>query len=153
MSNSRFVYVIYIRTTAEKLWDALTKPEFTRAYWVGCTQESTWKAGAEWKLMIPDGRVADAGEIVEIDKPKKLVLKWRNEFIPELRTEGYSRCSMELDPQGDMVKLTITHEIDKPDSKFITSVSTGWPAILSSLKSLLETGDALEQTKHWPKNM
>ena len=153
MSNSRFVYVIYIRTTAAKLWDALTKPEFTRAYWVGCTQESTWKAGAEWKLMIPDGRVADAGEVVEIDKPKKLVLKWRNEFIPELRAEGYSRCTMELDPQGDTVKLTITHEMDKIDSKFIISVSTGWPAILSSLKSLLETGDSLEATKHWPKNM
>ena len=153
MSNSRFVYVIYIRTTAEKLWDALTKPEFTRAYWVGCTQESTWKAGAEWKLMIPDGRVADAGEVVEIAKPKKLVLKLRNEFIPELRAEGYSRCTMELDPQGDTVKLTITHEMDKTDSKFITSVSTGWPAILSSLKSLLETGDSLEATKHWPKNM
>ena len=153
MSNSRFVYVVYIRTTAEKLWDALTKPEFARAYWVGCTQESTWKAGAEWKLMIPDGRVADAGEILEIDKPKRLVLKWRNEFIPELRMEGYSRCTIELDPQGDTVKLTITHEIDKPDSKFISSVSNGWPAILSSLKSLLETGDSLEATKHWPKNM
>jgi uncharacterized protein YndB with AHSA1/START domain len=135
------------------LWNALTKPEFTRAYWVGCTQESTWKTGAEWKLMIPDGRVADAGEILEIEKPKKLVLKWRNEFIPELRAEGYSRCAMELDPQGDTVKLTITHELGKPDSKFIASVSTGWPAILSSVKSLLETGDSLEGTKHWPKNM
>ena len=103
--------------------------------------------------MIPDGRVADEGEILEIERPKKLVLKWRNEFIPELRSEGDSRCSLELDPQGDTVKLTITHEMAKPDSKFIASVSTGWPAILSSLKSLLETGDSLEATKHWPKNM
>lgn len=153
MNNSRFVYVIYIRTTAEKLWDALTKPEFTRAYWVGCAQESTWKAGAPWTLMIPDGRVADTGEVLEVEKPKRLVLKWRNEFIPELRAEGYSRCTMELEPKGDMVKLTVTHEMDKPDSKFIASVSTGWPVILSSLKSLLETGDSLEETKHWPKNM
>jgi len=148
MSNSKFVYVTYIRTTAEKLWDALTKPEFTRAYWVGCSQQSAWKKGASWKLMIPDGRVADEGEILEIARPKKLVLKWRNEFIPELRSEGDSRCSLELDPQGDTVKLTITHEMAKPDSKFIASVSTGWPAILSSLKSLLETGDSLEATKH-----
>lgn len=153
MSNSKFVYVIYIRTTVEKLWEALTKPEFTRQYWVGCMEESTWKAGGPWKLMIPDGRVADAGEILEIERPKKLVLKWRNEFIPELRTEGYSRCTMELEAQGDTVKLTVTHEMDKPNSKFIASVSNGWPAILSSLKSLLETGDSLEATKHWPKNM
>jgi len=153
MSNSKFVYVTYIRTTAEKLWDALTKPEFTRAYWVGCSQQSAWKKGASWKLMIPDGRVADEGEILEIERPKKLILKWRNEFIPELRSEGDSRCTLELDPQGDTVKLTITHEMAKPDSKFIASVSTGWPAIVSSLKSLLETGDSLEATKHWPKNM
>jgi uncharacterized protein YndB with AHSA1/START domain len=152
MSNSKFVYVIYIRTTAEKLWDALTRPEFTRTYWVGCSQESAWKKGASWKLMIPDGRVADEGEILEIERPKRLVLKWRNEFIPELRSEGDSRCTLELDPQGDTVKLTITQEMPKPDSKFIASVSTGWPAILSSLKSLLETGDSLEATKHWPKN-
>lgn len=153
MNNDRFVYVIYIRTSAEKLWDALTKPEFTRAYWVQCWQDSAWKQGAEWKLMIPDGRVGDAGEVVEIDKPRKLVLRWRNEFIPELRAEGYSRCTMRLEPAGDAVKLTVIHEIDKPESKFINSVSSGWPAILSSLKSLLETGDALEATKRWPENV
>lgn len=153
MSSDRFVYVIYIRTSAEKLWDALIKPEFTRVYWVQCWQDCAWKQGAEWKLMIPDGRVGDAGEVVEIDKPRKLVLRWRNEFIPELRAEGYSRCTMQLEPAGDAVKLTVVHEIDKPESKFIKSVSTGWPAILSSLKSLLETGDALEATKRWPENV
>ena len=153
MSNSKFVYVIYIRTTAGKLWEALTKPEFNRKYWVGCSQESDWEKGATWKLMIPDGRVADAGEILEIERPKKLVLKWRNEFIPELRAEGYSRCTVELEPRGDMVKLTVTHEMDKPEAEFIGKVATGWPVILSSLKSLLETGDSLEETKHWPKNM
>jgi uncharacterized protein YndB with AHSA1/START domain len=153
MSNSKFVYVIYIRTTAEKLWDALTKPEFTRAYWVGCWQDCAWQPGASWKLMIPDGRVADSGEVLEIDRPRKLVLKWQNQFLAEMSAEGYSRCTMELEPSGDMVKLTITHEMDKSESKFIASVSTGWPAILSSLKSLLETGDSLDQTKHWPKNM
>ena len=153
MVNSKFVYVIYIRTTAEKLWDALTKPEFTRAYWVGCWHDSTWKPGAPWKLMIPDGRVADSGEVVEIDKPRKLVLKWQNQFLPEMRADGYSRCTLALEPSGDMVKLTVTHEIDKPESKFIAGVSTGWPSILSSLKSLLETGSALEATSRWPKNL
>jgi uncharacterized protein YndB with AHSA1/START domain len=153
MSKDRFVYVIYIRTTAEKLWEALTKAEFTRQYWVGCWQDTSWEKGAEWKLMIPDGRVAEGGEIIEIDRPRKLVLRWRNEFKPELREEGYSRCTMELAPSGDIVKLTVTHEMDKADSKFIKAVSNGWPGILSSLKSLLETGDALEATKQWPKNM
>jgi uncharacterized protein YndB with AHSA1/START domain len=153
MSKDRFVYVIYIRTTAEKLWEALTEAEFTRKYWVGCWQDTTWQAGASWKLTAPDGRVADAGEIVEIEKPRKLVLKWQNQFMPELREEGYSRCTLELEPSGDTVRLTVTHEMDKPESKFIKAVSNGWPSILSSLKSLLETGDALEATKRWPNSV
>ena len=153
MPNDRFVYVIYIRTTPEKLWDALTEPEFTRAYWCDCWQDTTWTPGSSWKLMIPDGRVADSGEVVEIDRPRRLVLKWRNEFIPEMRDEGYSRCVFELEPTGDMVKLTVTHEIDILNSKLIAGVSKGWPTILSSVKSLLETGEALEATKHWPKGL
>jgi uncharacterized protein YndB with AHSA1/START domain len=148
----RFVYATYIRTTAEKLWEALTKPEFTRAYWVECWHDTTWESGAPWKLMIPDGRVGDSGEVIEIDKPRRLVLKWRNEFRPEMRAEGYSHCTFELETQGEMVKLTVTHEIDGTKSKLIEAVSTGWPVILSSLKSLLETGSALEATKHWPKD-
>lgn len=99
--------------------------------------------------MIPDGRVADSGEIIEIDAPRRLVLTWRNEFRPELHAEGYSRLSYVIEQQGDMVKLTVTHEIDRPESKFIEAVSSGWPAILSSLKSLLETGESLEATRRW----
>src|SRR5262249_60398700 len=105
-SSSTFVYVTFIRTTPEKLWLALTTPEFTKQYWFGMHQESTWKAGASWQLVFPDGRVADTGEIVEIDPPKRLVLKWRNEFRPELKSEGYSRCTVELQPVHDAVKLT-----------------------------------------------
>jgi uncharacterized protein YndB with AHSA1/START domain len=101
--------------------------------------------------MIPDGRVADAGEVVEIEPYRRLVLRWRNEFQPELRAEGYSRLTYELEPMGESVKLTIIHEMDKPDSKFIRAVSGGWPHILASLKSLLETGESLEETRHWPK--
>jgi len=148
MPGSQFVYVTYIRTTADKLWDALITPEFTRQYWGGVWQDSTWEKGAEWKLMMPDGRVGDSGEVIEIDRPRKLVVKWRNEFMPELRAEGYSRCSFELEPSGDRVKLTVTHSMEKPDSVLIEKVSGGWPAILSSLKSLLETGAALESSKH-----
>ena len=74
MSNSHFEYVIYIRTTPAKLWRALVDPESTRQYWVETWQDCTWQAGASWKLMIPDGRVGDAGEVVEIEPEKRLVL-------------------------------------------------------------------------------
>ena len=148
-AKPRFVYVTYVRTTPERLWQALIEPEFTRQYWAGTWQESEWKVGAAWRIMIPDGRVADSGEIIEIDAPRRLVLTWRNEFRPELHAEGYSRLSYVIEQQGDMVKLTVTHEIDRPESKFIEAVSSGWPAILSSLKSLLETGESLEATRRW----
>lgn len=153
MESDRFVYVIYIRTTPEKLWRALIEPEFTRQYWAECWQDSTWKVGASWKLMIPDGRIGDMGEVVEFDPPRRMVLSWRNEFMPELKAEGFSRAAYELEQQSDMVKLTLTHEIDRTGSKLIASVSTGWPAILSSLKSLLETGESLEATRRWPKEL
>jgi uncharacterized protein YndB with AHSA1/START domain len=153
MAESRFVYVTYIRTTPEKLWQALIDPEFTRRYLCEMRWESEWKPGASWRAMIPDGRVADGGEVVEIEAHRKLVLTWRNEFIPELRGEGYSRLTYELEPQGDAVKLTVVHEMDKPDSKLIQRVSGGWPHILASLKSLLETGEPLEGTRRWPKGM
>jgi uncharacterized protein YndB with AHSA1/START domain len=151
MAESRFVYVTYIRTTPEKLWHALLDPEFTRQWWCETYQESEWKPGASWRLMIPDGRVADSGEILEIELHRRLVLTWRNEFKPELREEGYSRLTYELEQQGDSVKLTIIHELDKRDSKFIQKVAVGWPALLASLKSLLETGESLEITRRWPK--
>jgi uncharacterized protein YndB with AHSA1/START domain len=154
MNKPRFVYVIYICTTPEKLWDALTKPEFTRQYWCGTWQDTNWKPGSSWKLMIPDGRVGDAGEVMEIDKPRKLVLRWRNEFLPELKAEGYSICTIELEPVDESVRLTITHEMDRErGSKLIDGVSSGWPNILSSLKSLLETGEALQATKRWPEGI
>ena len=153
MADSRFVYVTYIRTTAAKLWQALRDPAFTRQYWVETWQECEWTKGATWKLMLPDGRVGDAGQVLEIEPERRLVLSWRNEFIPEMREEGYSRMTYELEPQGDMVKLTVIHEIDKPDSKLIDAVAGGWPLNISSLKSLLETGESLEATRHWPEGM
>jgi uncharacterized protein YndB with AHSA1/START domain len=151
MAESRFVYVTYIRTTPEKLWQALIDPEFTRRYWCETVQESTWQPGSPWRVMIPDGRVGDAGEIVECDRPRKLVLTWRNEFIPELHAEGYSRLTYLLEPAGTTVKLTLIHEMDRPESQLINAVSQGWPAILASLKSLLETGEPIEETTRWTK--
>ncbi len=145
--SSQFVYVTYIRTTPEKLFEALIKPEFTRQYWFGITQESEWKPGAEWKMRFSDGRIADAGEVLEYDPPRRLVLKWRHELMPELKAEGFSRCVMEIEPAGEMVKLTVTHSIDRDKAVFIEKVSGGWPKILSSLKSLLETGKPLPEAK------
>jgi uncharacterized protein YndB with AHSA1/START domain len=151
-SPSQFVYSIYIRTTPEKLWETLLSPEFQRRFWAETWQESEWKVGAAWKIMLPDGRVADTGEILEFEPHKRIVLTWRNEFKPELKNEGFSRMTYELDRQGDSVKLTVTHQMDRPGTKFIQAVSQGWPPILSSLKSLLETGEALDMTRKWPKN-
>ena len=142
----QFIYVTYIRTTPEQLWQALTDPAFVRQYWFGMTQECEWKEGAPWALKFEDGRVADTGEVLEIDPPRRLVLKWRNEFKPELKAEGHSRCVFELVAEGELVKLTITHAMDRPvegGSKVISAVSGGWPKILSGLKTLLETGEAL----------
>ncbi|NLS20781.1 ATPase [Rhizobium sp. P40RR-XXII] len=140
MAESKFVYVTFIRTTPEKLWSALTTPEFIKQYWFDMVHDTEWKVGAPWKMLFPDGRVADTGEIAEFDPPRRLAFKWRNEFRPELKAEGWSRCVMELEPADNAVKLTVTHAIDVENSKFIEAVSGGWPKILSNLKSLLETG-------------
>jgi uncharacterized protein YndB with AHSA1/START domain len=153
MADSRFVYVTYIRTTPEKLWQALIDPAFTRQYWAGTWQESEWKVGSSWRIMIPDGRVGDSGQVLEIDPPRRLVLSWRCHVSPEHDKEGYSRCTFELEKQGSSVKLTIIHEIDKPESKLIQGVSNGWPHILASLKSLLETGESLVETRNWPEGV
>lgn len=101
--------------------------------------------------MAPDGMLTDSGEVVEIEPHRRLVLKWRNEFRPELKAEGYSRLTYQLEPEGKSVKLTVIHEIEKEGSKFIEAVSSGWPHILASLKSLLETGESLEETREWPR--
>ncbi len=139
--RSRFVYVTYIRTSAAKLWEALTEPRFIRQYWFDTIVECEWKVGAPWKMVRGDGALTDSGEILEIDPPRRMVIRWRNEWSPELKAEGASRCTIELEPVDQSVKLTITHEIERPGSKFIDAVSGGWPRIMSNLKSLLETGE------------
>ena len=146
MNKSEFVYVIYIRTTPEQLWSALTDPDFMKQYWFGMHFATDWKLGSPWQMLFPDGRVADTGEVVEADPPRRLVLKWRNDFRTELKSEGYARCIIDLEPQVGAVKLSITHTMDRAESKFIDAVSGGWPRILSNLKSLLETGGIVLKT-------
>lgn len=142
-TESRFVYVTYIRTTPDRLWEALTSTEFTRQYWLGARPEAEWKVGGAWKIVLSDGRVADTGEIVEFEPPRRLAIRWRNEFIPEAKAEGWSLCTMEIEPAGEAVKLTVNHSIDREDSRLIRAVSGGWPQILSNLKTLLETGSVV----------
>jgi uncharacterized protein YndB with AHSA1/START domain len=145
MSRSTFVYVTYIRTTQDKLWSALTDAGFMKQYWLGFHCESKWTVGAPWKMVSSNGVITDAGEIVESDPPRRLVIRWTHQQNPELKAEGESRCTMELAPSGAAVKLSITHTIEREPSKLIAAVSGGWPMILSNLKSLLETGSVAVQ--------
>jgi uncharacterized protein YndB with AHSA1/START domain len=151
MTGTTFVYVTYIRTTPEKLWAALTQPEFTKRYWAETWQESGWKAGSNWRLMIPDGRVGDVGRILEIDHPRKLVIEWSIDFQPELKAEGPTRVTYELEPAGTAVKFTLTQETPVAKSKIIDAMSQGWPHLFASLKSLLETGEPLIESTKWPE--
>ena len=145
MARSTFVYVTYIRTTPEKLWAALTDGEFMKQYWFGNHCESQWTTGSPWKMVSADGVITDAGEILEADPPRRLVIRWHHQNKPELKAEGASRCTMELQPTGAAVKLSITHTIEREPSKLIVAVSAGWPKVLSNLKSLLETGSTVLQ--------
>jgi uncharacterized protein YndB with AHSA1/START domain len=149
VAESRFVYVSYIKTTREKLWEALTSREFMAQYWLGAKPEIEPRIGGKWKIVLADGRVADTGEITEVEPGKRLTIRWQNEFMPELKAEGTSTCTMEIEPQdGGAMKLTVTHTMQRADSKLIVAVGGGWPKILSNLKSLLETGSAILPDKH-----
>jgi uncharacterized protein YndB with AHSA1/START domain len=144
----QFVYVTYIRATPEKVWAALTDPQTIKKFWFGITAESDFKPGSPWALKFEDGSTADTGEILEAVPPRRLVIRWLNEK-PELKAEGWSRCTMEIETAeyypdfgGKAVKLTITHELESgTGGTLIEAVSGGWPKVLANLKSLLETGD------------
>lgn len=146
-AQSSFVYVTYVKTTPDRLWEALTDPDFVAQYWLGNRPEADWRLGGSWKLLFPDGRVADQGEIIAFEPAKRLGIRWRNEWKPEFNAEGYSVCMMELEPVGEGVKLSVTHSIERADSQFIAAVSGGWPKILSNLKSLIETGTVVLPNK------
>ena len=139
-AESRFVYVTYIRTTPEKLWSALTDVEFIKQYWFGMRCESQWTTGSSWRMVSGGGQIFDSGVIVEAEPPRRLVIRWQHQNKPELKAEGESLCTMELEPSGTAVKLSITHTIEREHSKFTEAVSVGWPKVISNLKSLLESG-------------
>jgi uncharacterized protein YndB with AHSA1/START domain len=141
--SSRFVYVTYIRAPRERVWDALMKPEFTTRYFFGVTMDTDWKPVSAWSMVHADGKVTDAGEVLEATPPARLVLKWRNES-PELKAEGYTQCTFELSQQGELTRLEVVHEAGMDNSRTIAAISGGWPRILSNLKTYLETGDTLK---------
>jgi uncharacterized protein YndB with AHSA1/START domain len=128
---------IYERSIAK-----FEKPRL-KALWFGTHCESQWTPGSPWKMLYPDGTITDAGEIVESEPPRRLVIRWQHQNKPELKAEGESLCTMELEPSGTAVKLSITHTIEREPSKLIAAVSGGWPKIISNLKSLLETGSTV----------
>jgi uncharacterized protein YndB with AHSA1/START domain len=147
MTNPRhtkpeFVYVTYIETTQEKLWQALTEADFTERYWFGYRLQSDFTVGARATLG-KDGKVTDEGVVLECDPPRRLAYTWHAIFNDEMAKEKPSRVSFDLEKRGAYVKLTVTHEDFAEASKVLPSISTGWPMVLSSLKSLLETGRPL----------
>jgi uncharacterized protein YndB with AHSA1/START domain len=137
-----FIYVSYIETTPEKLWEALTSSDFTRRYWWDTRVVSDWKVGSPFSLVL-NGRTTDVGEVLEAARPRRLSYTFSHILNEAARNERPSRVTFVLEPHGKLVKLTLTHDDFAEDSVVIDGISKGWPAIMSSLKSLLETGEAL----------
>jgi uncharacterized protein YndB with AHSA1/START domain len=143
MPKPEFVYVTYIETTPEKLWQALTDGNFTERYWFGARLRSDWKVGSSFEMVRSDGAVSDAGKVVACDPPRLLAYTFVN-LSDKYKNEFPALATFVLEPFGKLVKLTLTHEGFQEGSKMLSGVSKGWPAILASLKSLLETGQPLE---------
>lgn len=153
MEKTQFVYATFIRTTPEKLWEALTSGEFSKKYWFGFRIEVEQKAGGIVRILPPKGMedVGDhAGKVLVCEPGRKLVYTWNPEDRPELarKRDGLSRVTYELTPMGRQVKLRLIHENLLPedletDPNTFRGINNGWPAVLSSLKSLLETGEAI----------
>ena len=141
MEKNELVYVTFIRTTPEKLWAAITKPEFTRQYWGGCENVSNWKQGSKWEHVGNDEPRSAwiAGEVVESTPPKRLVLTWADPDAPA----DVSRVTFEIEAVEDMVSLKVIHGDFATGSTMAGKVSQGWSRVLSSLKSFLETGRGL----------
>ncbi|UED84126.1 ArsR/SmtB family transcription factor [Streptomyces profundus] len=158
MPHPAFVYVTVIRTTPERLWQALTEPDFIRRYFEDTGPESDWRPGApvRWR-MDPARPYEDWGQRVLAAEPGRLLsygwhgyrpemaemFGWSEERLAELQREPVSRVTFEIEPLGEAVKLTVTHDGFGPDSEMRDSVSQGWPVIISNLKTLLETGETL----------
>jgi uncharacterized protein YndB with AHSA1/START domain len=141
MNKPEQVYTTYIKTSPEKLWAAITNPEFTRQYWGEGENISDWKKGSKWQHVGADKErtVRMTGEVLESTPPKRLVLTWADPA--ELADK--SRVTFEIEPIEDMVCLTVVHDEFTTGSAMPGRVAWGWPRVLSSLKSFLETGKGL----------
>lgn len=140
MDKPNYVYVTYIKTTAEKLFAALTKPEFTRQYWFGISFETDWRVGSNFVAQNSDGTKGITGKVLEYDPPRRLSYT----FLPKnVQNDEPSRVVLILEPAGEQIKLTVVHDQFAVGSKQPEGISQGWPAVLSGLKTLLETGKAL----------
>jgi uncharacterized protein YndB with AHSA1/START domain len=143
MTTPEQVYETYIRTTPEKLWAAITNPEFTRQYWGGGSNVSDWKKGSKWSHMN-DGdtggvKCFTGGQVLESTPPTRLVLSWAK---PEDPADD-SRVTFEIEAIEDMVRLKVVHGAFKEGSALASKVAWGWPRVIASLKSFLETGKGL----------
>ncbi len=145
MSKPEFVYTTYIETTPEELWQALTDGDFTERYWFGHRVTSDWKAGSSYRF-ASQGVPNIEGKVLVSDPPRQLSYSW-DSCSPEAQRERTSRVTFDLEPRGKIVRLTVTH--DELDERGVTlrNISGGWPMVLASLKSLLETGHGLDIEK------
>lgn len=143
MTDAKFVYVTYISAKPQQVWDALIKAEFTRKYWLR-ENVSDWKPGSKWEHRKIDGshEVQLVGKVVEFNPPRRMVWTWAA-AADAGNSAAHSRVTFELEPIESMVRLTVTHDELAPDSDMLRGISEGWPRVLSSLKSLLETGKPL----------
>lgn len=143
MTSPNFVYVTYIRATQDAVWTALIDPDFTAQYWSGTRLEADWRVGGKVALIDPTRGETDTGEVLIWEPKTRLAYSFHVAFDPIFAAEGHSRVTVELEAMGEVVKLTLTHDGFPEVSKVRDAVSGGWPSILSSLKSLLESGQAL----------
>jgi uncharacterized protein YndB with AHSA1/START domain len=142
MSKPAFVYTTYIETSAEKLWQALTDGDFTERYWFGHRVTSDWTVGSAYRF-VNQGKPMVEGKVLVSDPPRRLAYSW--DVVKEgARREPTSRVTFDLVPRGNVIKLIVTHDEIDEDSTTLRDVSAGWPMVLASLKSILETGHALD---------
>jgi uncharacterized protein YndB with AHSA1/START domain len=142
--KTSFIYVTYIRSTPEKVFEAITKPEIARRYW-GHENVSDWKVGSKWEhIRADDERTLQlVGKVLEISPPSRLVISWANASQAK-DPACHSRVTFAIEDYKDMVKLTVTHDELEAGSGMETGIKKGWPIVLSSMKSFLETGRGLD---------